>query len=336
MGGIERSMKLVMMVSTLLPIPLLAAPLWNDIQVIKDENNQIILTAKCDHIESKIQSLIELSIKIENQTPIKKPEIHRDINDFCSTHITPFIPKIILPLHDSMTAYSGPNCWNTSLFTNQIVPFRRFTSEEEMTYWMNSPVCRELQAYESEKPGDIIAIRQNSSDGPIEMHGFVFLTNDFSFSKSSFSAAFPYEFTSSEQVYQTFALGEYEEYKPDKKCRKVEGKPDANQCPVYANVFRCFSYQQYLDSSHFVSKNEYKKMDFKFLAFEKELSDEVILERPFTKKKGLAFTLKLASLEKEYNRYILSHSPDSVLWDSFKFRIISFRTQIDLLMDELK
>ena len=116
--------------------------------------------------------------------------------------------------------------------------------------------------------------------------------------------------------------------------RRVEGKADTTRCPIYANIFRCISYRQFLHSSDFVSKNAYQKMDSQFLAFERELSDTAILTKNFTKEKGRALTEELTLLEKEYTRYVQSHKIDFTLWDSIKFRTISFRMQIKMLMEE--
>jgi hypothetical protein len=319
-----------------LPTTLFAAQMYDNIQVVRNENTEVYLTAKCDTLESKIQSLIVLNKKIENKTPVVADlNLHKNENNFCSVNITSLIPEKIENLHDTTTAYPGPNCWNTSLFINKIVQSRRATAEEEMTFWMNSPLCRELKEAEIEKPGDIIALRGNSTDKPIEMHGFIFLTKDFAFSKSGYDTQFPYEFVSSEYVYQAFALGDYGDYKPDPECRRVIGKPDANKCSVYGNVYRCISYEQYFRTAKFSSKKAFKKLDLKISVFEDKLSNAVVLERDFTKEKGAALDSELAEIENEYKKYIKFHPKDSILWESIRVRIISYHIQIALLQDEI-
>lgn len=324
-----------LMLILILPGTLFGADMYDNIQVVKSVNNQITLTAKCESIQSKIDSIIGLGKKIENQSVDEVPSINQQKDNLCSTNITSIVPKRILDLHDTTTAYPGPNCWNTSLYTNKIVQYRRSVAPEEMTYWMSSPLCRELKANEKEQPGDIIAIRTGGSDAPVEMHGFVYLTKDFSFSKSGFDTQFHYELVSTEYVYQLFALGEYDEYNPNKECRKVEGIPDFEKCPTYANVYRCISYEQYLNSSSFPSKETYLKFDSKILDYERRLADEVDWKRNFNKEKLKAMTEELNLLENEYIQYTNVHENDSVLWDSIKNRISSFRTQLDLLEREI-
>lgn len=306
----------------------------DNIQVVRRPDNHITLTAKCESIKQKINGIISLNKKLSLQTQ-DQPDIEKITDTLCVSDITSIIPARILDLHDKTTAYPGANCWNTSLYTNKIVQSRRATAESEMTYWMNSPLCRELKNDEEELPGDIIAIRTNYGNTPIEMHGFVYLTSDFSFSKSGFDIQFPYEFTSSEYVYHLFALGDYEEYSANKECRRVEGIPNADKCPVFANVFRCMSYAQYLEASDFPSKDIYKKLDNKLLSFEKKLSEAAVIARNFTSLKSSELNIELTALESEYLRDISNHIADSILWDSIKERIISFHTQIDLLNDEL-
>lgn len=41
-------------------------------------------------------------------------------------------------------------------------------------------------------------------------------------------------------------------------------------------------------------------------------------------------------LETEYLDFVDSHAQDSVIWDSFKYRLISYHVQLDLLLDEIK
>jgi hypothetical protein len=316
------------------PVALYSAEMYDNIQVVRQSSNQILLTAQCEAIGTLLSGLNVLKVRLGNQST-KMPLINQIENSLCSSEISTLIPTKILELHDTTTAYPGPNCWNTSLYTNKIVQSRRATAEEEMTYWMNSPLCRELLSDEAELPGDIIAIRNNQIDKPIEMHGFTYITKAFSFSKSGFDIQFPYELTSSEYVYHLFALGEYEDYKANPECRRVEGKPDMKKCPVYANVFRCISYDDFLNTTNFNSKNNYLKLDSKFLNFEKKLSNDVVVLRDFSMAKSLILTDELRLLENEYNSYISSHSIDSDLWNSLKYRILSFHVQLDLLNTEI-
>jgi hypothetical protein len=317
----------------LLPKAVFAAQMYDNIQVVRHENNQITLTAKCENIVNDILSIIDLSKKIENKFSTV-PVINKGERN-CSANITENIPKKIFELQDRTTAYPGPNCWNTSLYTNNISKYRRATSEEEMTFWMNSPLCHELGLNESELPGDIIAIRANKPDSFLELHGFVYLTPEFSFSKSGYDTQFPYELVASEYVYQVFALGNYDEVSANKKCRRVIGRPDQEECPVYANVFRCMPYDKYLSATTFSTKNDYLLLDTKMILFEKKLSDAVVIEKNFTQEKGILLTSEIDMLEKEFNEYINSHKTDSILWDSIKNRLISFHVQIDLLLAEI-
>jgi len=238
-------------------------------------------------------------------------------------------------LQGTTTAYPGPNCWNTSLFISEIAQYRRAVAEEEMTYWMNSPLCKELAVNEEARAGDIITIRSNNGESVLEMHGFTYLTKESSFSKSGFDIQFPYEFVTSEYVYQLFALGDYGDYKANPDCRRVKGIPDLTKCPVYANVFRCTSYKNFLNSARFLSKIDYKKIDDKFLAFEKKISEATVGSRNYNPEKAAALNQEFVIIQTEYVNYIKNHKIDSVLWESFNVRLTSFHVQLDLLADEL-
>lgn len=144
----------------------------------------------------------------------------------CSLDITAAAPEFVALRHGTKAGRWGPNCWNAALTANNLLARPRFTSPEEMTFWMGSAACRELEAGEAPLPGDIIAIRGSGGE---EVHGFVYLTPELSFSKNYLTAAAPYELQSPEAVYAEFPV--------PSGCREP-GAP-AGACPVRSDYFRC-------------------------------------------------------------------------------------------------
>ncbi|HNT97782.1 MAG TPA: hypothetical protein PKK31_05915 [Elusimicrobiales bacterium] len=144
----------------------------------------------------------------------------------CELRLEDAAPDFVALRHGTRAGRWGPNCWNAALVASGILAAPRFTSPEEMTFWMASPYCRALGAGETPLPGDIIAVRDR--DGA-EVHGFIHLTEELSFSKNYLTAAAPYELQSPEAVYAEFPVPQ--------ACRPPGRAPAA--CPARSEYFRC-------------------------------------------------------------------------------------------------
>jgi len=145
--------------------------------------------------------------------------------DACSMDVSAAAPAFVARMHGVKAGRWGPNCWNAALVAGKLLAEPRFASPEEMTFWTASPACRALSAGEEPLPGDIIAIREASGE---EVHGFVYLTPDLSFSKNYLTAAAPYLLQPPAAVYAEFPVEE--------ACR-LPGAPAG--CARRSDYFRC-------------------------------------------------------------------------------------------------
>ena len=71
---------------------------------------------------------------------------------------TQCIPEFTQSAAGKKLARNGPNCWGTTLSFHGLSQRPRFVWPEEMLYWLDSPVCRKLDAGEAMLPGDIINV----------------------------------------------------------------------------------------------------------------------------------------------------------------------------------
>ncbi len=172
----------------------------------------------------------------------------------CTLIIDDSVPSIVHFLQDFKTAFSGPNCWNTALRLSGLVQFARYSSPDEMAFWMNSPYCRELSESEQSLPGDIVEIRSVKPDQSQffdEVHGMIYLSDDLVFSKNTSSRMSAYGIQRASLVYQTFRVD-------NPKCWKVQGRP--NDCSKWANHYRC------VGSEHDRISFEKENIDFAVLS----------------------------------------------------------------------
>lgn len=151
----------------------------------------------------------------------------------CYQKVTAQLPEFAKNKQFKKSAKDGPNCWNATLVAAKIVPQVRYTSQEEMNFWMSSPLCREKRLNEPLTPGDIIAIR----DGSIgESHGFIHISENLSFSKNGYDRTMAYSLQDPQFVFDLYDVSP--------ECQRKVGEPSG--CRSWANYYTCESMDDYL------------------------------------------------------------------------------------------
>jgi len=295
------------------------------VQVERDASGRLTLRSDCRDLPALLGALADWKTSF-GEAPGAAPDISR-AGAFCSAPIDSIAPALVVRLHGTRTRHSGPNCWNTALLSARVVLSQRASEAEEIRFWTHSPLCRELSPQETRLPGDIISV-SGPGDSP-EMHAFVYITDKLAFAKNGFDVQWPYELQSLERQYQIAALGD--EIAPA-ACRRAVGRPA--DCNVWANHYRCAPYAEYVSRAQTPEKDVFLKADLELTSIERRLSSIVTsggwsVETRFEMESGLR------PLE-EFVRGRTAAHPGDALWSSLLFRIGSFRTQFDVLDDELK
>lgn len=207
---------------------------------------QIVLKAgTCNDLKLQVSALQLWAKRFKEDTSISTKtqynKIDPVINDgipSCEIDIFNMLPQIIKEIYRKKPKSNGPNCFNAALVSNKILPSFRFTTEEEFSYWVGSPHCRERGPAEIKQPGDIIAIRKKekiSQEGAAdqykieEIHAFTYITEDLSLSKNGFETNSFLSLFSKKDV--------FDHYEVPEQCQN-EHKISEN-CSTYANVFTC-------------------------------------------------------------------------------------------------
>lgn len=68
------------------------------------------------------------------------------------------VPEKIRPLLNKKHHHHGPNCWGTALYLKGLSSSPRFVDTAEIRYWLESPLCRELEEGEKMRPGDLLNV----------------------------------------------------------------------------------------------------------------------------------------------------------------------------------
>lgn len=214
------------------------------------ENEDVILEAKDCSNETELRdiyaSLKQWTTSIESEVDCPNFTFKKDSTN-CQIDITKCVPKHVKKYQDVNPAFSGPNCWNLALVMKEILPGLRYSSADEMSFYMGPPLCRNLKNGEALKPGDVGAIRNIHNNKIQESHGFIYISDKIAYSKNGFHHLSPYALQSLDNVYQTYDV-------PDKaECRKNQIDLD-NDCDVAVSYYRCISLSQYLKENPNVPK----------------------------------------------------------------------------------
>lgn len=161
------------------------------------------------------------------------------IGSECSMEINSISPGILLKQQSVCMLKDGPNCWNASLNAAGLADGLRYSTPEEMNFWMESPLCTERKAGEKPSPGDVIAIRSIKDK---EVHGFTYLSENLSFSKNGYRSHAPYTLQDPKHVYKVYGV--------PLECQGIYKAPkeEDTQCLNYSNIFKCEPLEDYLKS----------------------------------------------------------------------------------------
>lgn len=213
-----------------------------DLEVERDSQNRLFLSSEsCDELIKTTKDLDQWtknshetkSCPVNFQSPTEK-------NNRCHYEITDCIPNHLEKYMGISPKYNGPNCWNLALVMKNILPALRYTTTEEMAFYMASPLCRQIKDDEKKIPGDIGAIRTISSFGIQEYHGFIYISDDLAYSKNGFAKENPYMLIPTDIVMSVYNVPD------DPRCRKNEINESNLKCGNASSYFRCMSMEEYL------------------------------------------------------------------------------------------
>ncbi len=205
----------------------------HEVKVIKKNGEIHLQSSDCATLRNQAKALNQWDK--HQVTAIQISPCHCE-KGVCDLNVNSVVPHWIREKQGTCSAFDGPNCWNSSLVSSGILPHLRYTSPEEMSFWLSSPLCQERKENEPVQPGDIIAIRTGKTE---EVHGFINLTPELAFSKNGYAQGTLYQLQSPNNVFAVYDV--------PPNCRRVYKAPTENlKCQNYANYFKCDSIDSYL------------------------------------------------------------------------------------------
>lgn len=125
---------------------------------------------------------------------------------------------------------SGPNCWNSVLYIQDLVENLRYSSPEELQFWLGSAFCEKIEASKDLQTTDVVAIR-SQVDG--ELHAMTWLNENLVFSKNTSHKRDLYETQNTDLILSMFRVN-------DSSCQNPNSKNQL-RCTRWADFYRCRS-----------------------------------------------------------------------------------------------
>jgi hypothetical protein len=176
-------------------------------EIIRKNDRLFLKTNTCSEGAAVVG---DLDLWLKTSTPKKCITTYQQ-NQFCEHDITECVPEHVKRYQGVHASLRGPNCWNLALVMSQILPNLRYSDPEEISFYMQPPLCNSVPSGEKRSPGDIGLIRNVDSEkigfGPKgEVHGFIYINNDLVYSKNGLGKENPYAIQSAEKMYSEYPL----------------------------------------------------------------------------------------------------------------------------------
>jgi hypothetical protein len=297
-------------------------PLLNIIESRHLADGGVLLeAASCDILNRQSKALVSFDKRLGGSS--SEPPACTCEGTRCDVRIDTVAPNLVKKMENVVPDYDGPNCWNAALVFAQIVPSFRHSSEAEISFWLSSPLCRELGAQEEPSPGDIVEIRQGNRT---EIHGFIYLTPELALSKNGNKASSPYYLQTPEEVFGVYSVPE--------ACRRVQGV--RAECSVYANYFTCEPYSKYVSQVRPPVTTDYTTLQTRIDSLESQVSELALhgkhTAQPLVVRNQLY--QEIQTLQAAVNSGSAPYRNDpmlSMLWRSLAMRLNSFYIQLGLV-----
>jgi hypothetical protein len=181
----------------------------NAFEIVRNENKVLLRDTSCYKVREMASTLLAWTKNIgedKNCTPLTNAKMSVESGGACELEITQCIPDHVAEFQGVHPRFYGPNCWNLALVMKKILPNLRYTTPEEMAFYMRPPLCRQLKNDEKKIPGDLGAIRDVYEKNAIESHGFIYISENMAYSKNGYSNEQPYSLQKLENVYKVYGV----------------------------------------------------------------------------------------------------------------------------------
>lgn len=195
----------------------------------------------CAEIQSLVDALSAWKIKTDNY--ICRGTVSENKRNFkCSIDIEDCLPENIRNYFAKKATEAGPNCFNTGLVFSGLLPNLRYSTSEEIGFYMNSELCKKRGPEEKPSPGDLglISMVGINQDRPMVysgQHAFIYLSEDFVYEKMDSRRTSPFTIARKAETLKSYGLNPDESADENKIYNKINRE---------VSYYQCVSVSQYL------------------------------------------------------------------------------------------
>lgn len=251
-------------------------------------NNLILRGKSCEKLIQQHEKICEWKKGLEPEFEI--PHIDKTLclaskTNFSMT-VSSCLPDFVKKNQQKTLQKSGANCWGTAMSFRGLSETPRFVWSDEMTYWLNSPICRKLDPGEEKKPGDILNVfgpeyvfnerdekqekgykfwqalnpehytPSSVTEGYSGYHNFLhsetYISEEITFGKDSPSYQDKFKFNLIQNVYGRSRNEECRENQSIeahlRENQNVQKEIKGGKCDYFTNVYRCENFDSYFAS----------------------------------------------------------------------------------------
>lgn len=178
---------------------LLSTQVNAELLLSKINDDYFLKSNNCAELKGELKSFLNLSKIYEESTGDYKVE--------CSDqgqNLSPIIPSLMLNLLRKKSEYYGPNCWNSVLVANGLLPAIRFSNSEEVDFVYKN-FCKQVTELSKISPGHVFRIFNDKKE---DFHSFIYISPNFSFSKDGPESKNNYQIENTDQIFKKYGIQE--------------------------------------------------------------------------------------------------------------------------------
>ncbi|MBA2403795.1 MAG: hypothetical protein H0V66_03410, partial [Bdellovibrionales bacterium] len=258
----------------------------SEVRISYNPSNNLILSGKtCSSLITQHQAICNWQKLIDPSfviPPIPETLCRRISDSNYSMTITSCLPSFVKANQHKKLYRSGANCWGTAMSFKKISTRPRFMWSNEISYWLNSPVCRKLNPGEEKKTGDLLnmygpeyvfnkdepnnksnrfwearfpgrftpaAVEEGYTGYHHFLHTETFVTSDLTFGKDSPSKDDKFEFHEMGEVYGRPDAVECQENQSMTPYLRENQNPPRDirnsKCSYFSLAYRCEAFPDY-------------------------------------------------------------------------------------------
>lgn len=125
------------------------------------ENGRVVMTGSCRETKKELKAIKEWNKIVSGSSTCKEKVTKSGKIPFfktCEMDITECVPDHVKKYHNKSASLSGPNCFNHVLVFLGLLPHLRYSSAEEIEFYMREPYCKKVAPTEPKKPNDLVVM----------------------------------------------------------------------------------------------------------------------------------------------------------------------------------